>query len=89
MKNMQSRMAGTTMRSAQNNRTKRPSGVSSRPTTPQPAVSQATKNSVETNDTDNLLECTMAAKEYLQKHSLIIHSALLTLEALRYAILHT
>jgi hypothetical protein len=31
----------------------------------------------------------MAAKEYLLKHSLIIHNAPLTLEALRYAILHT
>jgi methyl-accepting chemotaxis protein len=63
--------------------------VASRPTTLQPAVSQATKNSDEANDTDNLLESTMAAKKYIQKHSLIIHSVLLTLEALCYAILHT
>jgi hypothetical protein len=82
-------MAGSTTRSAQNNRPKRPSGVASRPTTPQPTSTQTTKATDNTDETINLLESTTAAKEYLLKHTLIIHNAPITLEAMRYTILHT
>jgi hypothetical protein len=88
MENKQFQMAGSTTRSAQNIRPKRPSGVASRPTTPQPTGTQATKITDATDDINNLLESTTTVKEYLLKHTLIIHDAPITLEALCYAILH-